>query len=86
MSNRVTKVCCSYGDIVTSSVLPATLVTAERWSTAIAFLTQLPEDNLVNDLREQDERLLGAYRRAFGGKLNRREAIRLLGCLGWVPF
>jgi hypothetical protein len=62
------------------------LVTAERFSSAVAFLTQDAGDNIASGLSEQDERLLNAYRRTFGGRLNRREANRLLGCLGWVEF
>jgi hypothetical protein len=62
------------------------LVAAERFSAAVAFLMQQADDNLASGLSERDERLLAAYRRAFGGKLNRREANRLLGCLGWVQF
>jgi hypothetical protein len=86
MSNRVRNVCCSYGDLLVRSLIPATLVTAERWAAAIDFLTQQADDNLDSGLSERDERLLGGYRRAFGGKLNRKEANRLLRCLGWVQF
>jgi hypothetical protein len=86
MCNHVIKLCCSYGDILTRCLTPATLVTAERWAAAIAFLMQQPDDNHASGLSEQDERLLGGYRRALGGRLNRREANRLLGCLGWVQF
>jgi hypothetical protein len=86
MSKHVGKICRSYGDLLTASLNPATLVTAERWAAAVAFLTQRAEDNLESGLSEQDERRLGGYRRAFGGRLNRREANRLLGCLGWVQF
>ena len=64
----------------------ATLVTPERFSAAVAFLMQRPEDNLPSNLGEHDERLLTKYRRVFGGRIDRREANRLLGCLGWVPF
>jgi hypothetical protein len=86
MCNRVIKLCCSYGDILTRCLTPATLVTAERWTAAIAFLMQQPGDNLASGLSEKDERLLGGYCRAFGGRLNRQEANRLLSCLGWVQF
>jgi len=86
MSNHVRNLCCSYGDLLAASLNPATLVTAERWADAVAFLMQEVDDNLASNLTEQDERLLGGYRRAFGGRLNRREANRLLGCLGWVQF
>jgi hypothetical protein len=86
MSKHVGNVCRSYGDLLTASLNPATLITAERWGAAVAFLMQEADDNLVSTLTEQDERLLGGYRRAFGGRLNRREANRLLGCLGWVQF
>jgi hypothetical protein len=86
MSNRIRNMCCSYGDVLIRSLIPATLITAERWSAAMAFLMQEADDNLASGLSEQDERLLGGYRRAFGGRLNRREANRLLGCLGWVQF
>jgi hypothetical protein len=82
MSNHINKLCFSYGDIL----IPATLVATERFSVAVAFLTQQQDDNLASGLNEQDERLLGGYRRAFGGRLNDREASRLLGCLGWVLF
>jgi hypothetical protein len=68
------------------SLSPATLVTAERWAAAVAFLMQQPDDNWSSSLNEQEERLLGGYRRVFGGKLDRREANRLLGCLGWVRY
>jgi hypothetical protein len=78
--------CCSYGDVLVRSLIPATLVTTERWAAAISFLTQQADDNLESGLSEQDERLLGGYRRSFGGRLNRLEANRLLGCLGWVQF
>lgn len=86
MSNRVTKSCCSYGDLLARSLIQATLVTAERWAAAMAFLMQQPGENLESSLSERDERLLGGYRRTFGGRLNRSEATRLLGCLGWVRF
>lgn len=86
MSKHVGKIFRSYGDLLTASLNPTTLVTAERWVAAIAFLMQEADDNLPSDLSERDERLLGGYRRAFGGKLDRSEANRLLGCLGWVQF
>jgi hypothetical protein len=86
MSSHVRNLCCSYGDLLARSVIPATLVTAERWVAAIYVLTKQADDNLYSSLSERDERLLGGYRRAFGGKLNRKEANRLLGCLGWVQF
>jgi hypothetical protein len=86
MSNHVRKICRSYGDFLAASLSPATLVTAERWAAAIAFLVQETGDNLPSRLAEQDERLLGKYRRAFGGRLDHGEANRLLGCLGWVQF
>jgi hypothetical protein len=76
----------SYCDFLTASLHPATLVTAERWAAAVAFLMQEVDDNLASGLSEQDERLLGGYRRVFDGKLDRREANRLLECLGWVQF
>jgi hypothetical protein len=75
-----------YGDLLTASLSPATLVTAERWAAAVAFLMQQPDENLSTSLNQQDQRLLGGYRRVFGGKLDRREANRLLQCLGWVQF
>jgi hypothetical protein len=78
MRRRVGKLYCG--------PIPSTLVTAERFSTAVAFLMHPPEDNLARALSEQDERLLTAYRRQFGGRLNHREANRLLGFLGWVQF
>ena len=80
------KICHSYSDLITACLHPATLVTAERWAAAVAFLTQEADDNLTSGLSEQDERLLGGYRRVFHGKLDRREANRLLECLGWVQF
>jgi hypothetical protein len=80
------KICRSYCDLLTASLVPATLVTAERWVAAVAFLMQEASDNLASNLSEQDERLLGGYRRVFDGKLDRREANRLLECLGWVQF
>ena len=86
MSKHFGKVCRSYGDLLTASLSPVALVTTERWVAGIAFLTQQPDDNLPSGLSEQDERLLGGYRRAFGGRLDRSEANRLLGCLGWVQF
>jgi hypothetical protein len=86
MRRRVSKLCCNYDDAPIGSVIPATLVTAERFSAAVAFLMQEARDNFASSLSEQEERLLNAYRRAFGGRLNRREANRLLGCLGWVQF
>jgi hypothetical protein len=85
MSNQG-KICRSYCDLLTASLRPATLVTAERWAAAVAFLMQQPDDNIASSLNEQDERLLGGYRRVFDGKLDRREANRLLECLGWVQF
>ena len=78
MRRRVGKLCCG--------LIPTTLVTAERFSAAVAFLMHPPEDNLASALSEHDERLLTAYRRVFGRRLNHREANRLLGCLGWVQF
>jgi hypothetical protein len=86
MSSRVRNLCCSYGDLLVRSLIPATLVTAERWAAALDFLAQRADDNFHMSLSERDKRLLGGYRRAFGGKLNRKEANRLLGCLGWVQF
>jgi hypothetical protein len=86
MSKHVGNICRSYGDLLTASLNPATLVTAERWSAAVVFLMQQSDDNLTSNLNEHDKRLLGGYRRAFGGKLNCKEANRLLGCLGWVQF
>jgi hypothetical protein len=65
---------------------PATLVRAERWAAAIAFLVQKTDGNFPGRLAEQDERLLGKYRRVFGGRLDHGEANRLLGCLGWVQI
>jgi hypothetical protein len=86
MSKHVGNICRSYGDLLVASLSPAMLVTAERWAAAVAFLVQQPDDNLPTSLNQQDERLLGGYRRVFGGKLDRREANRLLQCLGWVQF
>jgi hypothetical protein len=86
MSKHVGNICRSYSDILATSLNPATLVTAERWAAAITFLMQEADDNLPSRLTEHDERLLGGYRRVFGGRLNRQEANRLLGCLGWVLF
>jgi hypothetical protein len=86
MSNRVRNLCCSYGDLLVRGLIPATLVTVERWAAAVDFLTQQADDNHYSSLSERDERLLGGYRRAFGGKLDRKEANRLLGHLGWVQF
>jgi hypothetical protein len=57
-----------------------------RFSAAVAFLMHPPEDSLASGLNDQDQRLLAAYRRVFGGRLNCREANRLLGCLGSVQF
>jgi hypothetical protein len=86
MSKHVGNICRSYGDLLIASLSPATLVPAERWDAAVAFLMQQPDENLPSNLNEKDERLLGGYRRVFGGKLDRREANRLLGCLGWVRY
>lgn len=86
MSKHVGNICRSYGDLITASASPATLVTAEKWAAAVAFLMQQPEDALPSGLNERDERLLGGYRRVFGGKLDCREANRLLECLGWVLY
>jgi hypothetical protein len=86
MSSRVRNLHCSYGDLLVRSLIPVTLVTAERWAAAIDFLTQQAGDNLDSSLSERDERLLGGYRRAFGGKLDRSEANRLLSYLCWVRF
>jgi hypothetical protein len=86
MSKHVGNICRTYSDLLAASLHPATLVTSERWTAAIAFLTQQPDDNLPSSLNEQDERMLGKYRRVFGGKLDRREANRLLECLGWVLY
>jgi hypothetical protein len=86
MSKHVGNICRSYGDLLVTSLNPATLVPAERWAAAVAFLMQQPDENLPSSLNEQDERLLGGYRRVFGGKLDRREANRLLACLGWVRY
>jgi hypothetical protein len=86
MRRQVSKLCCDYDRDSIRGPIPATLVTAERFSASIAFLMHLPEDNLASGLSERDEHLLAAYRRVFGGRLNRREANRLLGCLGWVQF
>jgi hypothetical protein len=86
MSMHIGKIGRSYCDLLTASLVPATLVTAERWAAAVAFLMQKADDNLASSLNERDERLLGGYRRVFDGKLDRREANRLLECLGWVRF
>jgi hypothetical protein len=86
MSKHIGNICRSYGDLLAASLNPATLVTAERWTAAIAFLIQQPGDNLPSSLSEPDERLLGGYRRVFGGRLDRGEANRLLRCLGWVQY
>jgi hypothetical protein len=86
MSKHVGNICRSYGDLIAASLNPATLVSAERWAAAVAFLLQQPDDNLPSSLNERDERLLSGYRRVFGDKLDRREANRLLQCLGWVQF
>ena len=88
MKKRVSKLCCVYDDIPAPSLMPNILVTPERWSAAVAYLVQQLRDdsNVVSSLSEQDVRLLSGYRRVFSGKLNRREAHRLLGCLGWVPI
>jgi hypothetical protein len=86
MSKHVSNICRSYSDLIAASASPATLVTAERWVAAVAFLMQQPDDNLPSSLNERDERLLGGYRRVFGGKLDRREANRLLECLGWILY
>ena len=80
------KICRSYSDLLTASLHPATLVTTQRWAAAVSFLMQEVDDNLASGLSEQDERLLGGYRRVFDGKVDRREADRLLECLGWVKF
>jgi hypothetical protein len=86
MSKHVGTFCRSYSDLLTTSLNPATLVSGERWAAAVAFLVQQPDDNLPSSLIEQDERLLGGYRRVFGGRLDRWEANRLLQFLGWVQF
>jgi hypothetical protein len=86
MSKHVGNFFRSYSDLLAASLCPVTLVTSDRWAAAIAFLTQQPDDNLPSSLNEQDERLLAKYRRVFGGKLDRREANRLLECLGWVLY
>jgi hypothetical protein len=86
MKRRVSKLCCVYDDIPTGSLVPATLVTPERWCAAVAYLVQRPDDNIASSLSGQDQRLLSGYRRVFSGKLSRREAHRLLGCLGWVQI
>jgi hypothetical protein len=86
MTQHVGKICRSYGDLLATSLNSATLVNAERWAAAVAFLMQEPDDNHPTSLSAQDERRLGGYRRVFGGKLDRGEANRLLGCLGWVQF
>jgi hypothetical protein len=86
MSKHISKICRSYGDLLATSLNPATLVTAERWAAAVAFLMHQADDKAASNLTEHDVRLLGGYRRAFGGRLNCKEANRLLGCLGWVQF
>ncbi len=86
MGRHVGNICRSYGDLLAVSLSPATLVQAERWAAAVAFLMQQPDDNFPSGLNERDERLLGGYRRVFGGRLDHREANRLLGCLGWVRY
>jgi hypothetical protein len=86
MRKRVSKLCCVYDDIPPPSLVPATLVSPERWSAAVAYLVQQRDDNLASSLSEHDQRLLSGYRRVFADKLNRREAHRLLGCLGWVQI
>jgi hypothetical protein len=86
MSRHVGNICRSYGDLLKASLNPATLVAAERWAAAVRFLMEEDDANPPSSLSERDERLLGGYRRAFGGRLNRREANRLLGYLGWVQF
>jgi hypothetical protein len=42
------QVCCVYDDIPLPNLIPATFVTVERWSAAVAFLMQQPEDNQKN--------------------------------------
>jgi hypothetical protein len=88
MKKRVSKLCCVYDDIPAPRLIATTLVTPERWSAAVAYLVQQlrDDDTVLSGLSEQDLRLLSGYRRVFSGKLNRREAYRLLGCLGWVPI
>jgi hypothetical protein len=86
MKTYVSKLCCVYDDIPIPKLVAATFVTAERWADAVAFLIQQPEDNLPTTLNEADRRLLAAYRRVFMGKLSRREANRLLNCLGWIQI
>jgi hypothetical protein len=86
MKKHVSKLCCVYDDIPIRSLVPTTLVTPERWSAAIAYLVQRPDDNIASSLGGQDQRLLNGYRHVFAGRLNRREANRLLGCLGWVQI
>jgi hypothetical protein len=86
MNSHVSKLCCVYDDIPLPSVIVATFVTVERWSAAVAFLMQRPADNFPSGLSEPDRRLLAGYRRVFMGKLHRREANRLLGCLGWMQI
>jgi hypothetical protein len=84
MRSRVSKLCCVYDDIPNPSLVPATLVTPERWSAAVAYVMFQADAPPANGLSEQDQRLLSGYRSVFKGRLNRREANRLLGCLGWV--
>ena len=86
MRRRAGKLCYDRDIDANRDLIPTTLVTAERFSAAVTFLMHPPEDNLASALSERDERLLTAYHRAFGGRLNHREANRLLGCLGWVQF
>jgi hypothetical protein len=86
MKRHVSKLCCVYDDFPLPNLIPATLVSVERWSAAVAFLMQAPDDNLPSSLGECDQRLLAGYRRVFMGKLSRREANRLLGCLGWIQI
>jgi hypothetical protein len=86
MKSYVSKLCCVYDDVPLPNLIPATFVTVERWSAAVAFLMQRPEDNLPSSLSEPDQRLLASYQRVFMGRLSRKEANRLLGCLGWIQI
>jgi hypothetical protein len=86
MKSNISKLCCVYDDIPLPNLISATFVTVERWSAAVVFLMQRPDDNLPTSLSEPDQRLLAGYRRVFVGKLSRREANRLLGCLGWIQI
>jgi hypothetical protein len=86
MKSYVSKLCCTYDNIPPLTLISATFVTVERWSAAVAFLMQRPDDNLPSSLSEPDQRLLASFRRVFMGRLTRKEANRLLGCLGWLQI